>query len=304
MLNQNSKNRKKAPTALDLLIQEKFAQLNAKKTSNIQDLPLWDFITTASPMMRGGEKTVAPTHLSPILPYLEDIDNGKPTFFCFSAPPRHGKSVATNHFVARLMLRKPGIRVAYGCYSLDLSADFFSGEVKDIMLNNGIPINKNKNTKAEWELENGSSFKAIAPGTGFTGRGADLTIVDDPYKDRAEASSGSVRETTWNWIRDVVLTRRSPNASVIVTHTRWNYEDVIGVLERNHNVPFINMPAINELGEALWPAQFSLSRLAEQRSQSGEYGWASMYLGQPLPLGGAVFRGMNYYDESTPLVTL
>jgi len=253
-----------------------------------------DFITTASPTILG-KKTVAPIHLDPVLPYFEAVEKG-PTIFSFSAPPRHGKSVLTNHFVARLMLRQPGIRIAYGSYGLDLSENWFSGQVKNIFIANGIEINKDKNTRGEWELLNGSSFKAIAPGTAFTGRGADVTIVDDPYKDRQEAQSGGVRETTWNWIRDVVLTRRSPTASVIVTHTRWHYEDIIGVLDRVNGYPFINMPAINELGEALWPEQFDIKKLAEIRKDLGEYSWASMYMGNPMPAGGAVFRGLNYYE--------
>lgn len=280
------------------MIQAEFEKLTAKKTSSIQDLPLWDFITTASPLINGN-KTVAPIHLRPILPYLEAIDRGEPTLFCFSAPPRHGKSVATNHFVAKLMLQRPNIRVAYGCYSLDLSAAFFSGEVKNIMIENGIPIDKNRNTKEEWYLENGSSFKAIAPGSGFTGRGADLIIIDDPYKDGDTAKSGAVRENTWNWVKNVCLTRRSPTASMIVTHTRWNYMDVIGTLSREHNIPFVNMPAIDEHGGALWPAQFSAEMLAAQRSLSGEHDWAAMYMGSPTPLGGSVFRGVNTYNVAT-----
>ncbi len=294
MLNPNQKNRKKAPNALDLLIQAEFAKLSAKKTSRIQDLPLMDFITTASPTILG-KKTVAPIHLAPVLPYFEQVEKG-PTIFSFSAPPRHGKSVLTNHFVARLMLKQPGIRIAYGSYGLDLSENWFSGQVKNIFIANGIEINKDKNTRGEWELTNGSSFKAIAPGTAFTGRGADLTIIDDPYKDRQEAQSGGVRETAWNWIRDVVLTRRSPTASVIVTHTRWHYEDIIGVLDRVNGYPFINMPAINEAGEALWSEQFNIEKLAEIRKDLGEFSWASMYMGSPMPAGGAVFRGLNYYE--------
>ncbi len=136
-------------------------------------------------------------------------------------------SVLTNHFVARHMLRHPGVRVAYGCYSLDLSAGFFSGEVKDICEANGIAVDRKHNTKEEWRLENGSSFKAVAPGSGFTGRGADLIVIDDPYKDRSHAESGKIRETTWNWITDVAFTRRSPNASVVITHCIAGDEPVL-----------------------------------------------------------------------------
>ncbi len=288
--------RKRAPNALDLLVQAEFARLNAKKTSNIQDLPLWDFITTASPMLHG-KKTVAPVHMDAVLPYFE-IAETSPTLFCFSAPPRHSKSTIINHFVAKMMIKHPEYRVAYGSYSLDL-AENFTEQIKTIMTNNGIPLDKNHNTRNEWNLENGASIKAVAPGTSFTGRGADLIIIDDPYKDRQHAMSGAVRKTTWDWVSDVCLTRRSPTASLIVSHTRWAYEDIIGVLSREHDIPYVNIPAINENGEALWESQYSLEALKAQRKLGGEHSWAAMYMGSPLPAGGAVFNGVNYYDATT-----
>lgn len=288
--------RKTAPNALDKIIQARMMARNVKTSSNLKDLSLMDFITTASPTI-AGNPTVAPVHLNPVLPYFDKVEK-EPAIFSFSAPPRHGKSVLTNHFVARLMLRRPGIRIAYGSYGLDLS-EWFSGQVKNIFVANGIELNKDKNTRNEWELTNGSSFKAIAPGTAFTGRGGNLIIIDDPYKDRQEAQSGAVRDTVWAWMRDVVMTRREPGGSIIVTHTRWHYEDIIGKLERENEYPFINMPAIDETGKALWPERFDATTLAAIRKDGGEYSWASMYMGQPLPAGGAVFRGMNYYDVAS-----
>ncbi len=279
------------------MLQDLAAKKTVVKTADIKDLPLWDFLLAASPEI-GGRPTEAPYHLDSILPFFDKIEH-EPSVFCFSAPPRHGKSIATNHLVARHMLRHPGVKIAYGSYSLDLSADFFSKEVKDIMHNNGIPLNRDSNTKEYWELENGSSFKAIAPGSGFTGRGADLIIIDDPYKNRDTANSEDIRRTVWDWVTDVCFTRRSPYASVIVTHTRWNYNDVIGVLSRDYNFPYINLPAINEYGESLWPSQWSAKRLLEEvRPLEGEHKWASLYMGSPIPMGGAVFRGTNLYETS------
>ncbi len=283
---------RKAPSALDKIIQARLQNIKVAKSSDLKDYDLWSFLTAASPHYE------APVHLDALLPYFASIEE-RPTTFCFSAPPRHGKSVATNHLVARHMLRHPGVNVAYGCYSLDLSAGFFSDEVKDILKANGIPIDRNKNTKEEWRLENGSTFKAVAPGSGFTGRGADLIIIDDPYKNRAAAESGKIREETWNWVKDVCYTRRSPNCSVIVTHTRWNYEDVIGVMNREFDYPVINLPAINAQGEALWPSQWSVERLTKEiRPVVGEYGWASLYMGSPIPHGGAVFKGTHLYSTT------
>lgn len=288
------KSRNATPTALDKIIQERLGSRTVKTSANLRDLPLMDFITTASPTMKGGVKTLPPLHLSPVLPFFDQVEKG-PTIFCFSAPPRHGKSVLTNHFVARLMLRRPGIRVVYGSYGLDLS-EAFSSDIKNIFVSNNIELNKDRNTRGAWELANGSSLKAVAPGTAFTGFGSDLTIIDDPYKDRQEAQSGAVRDTAWAWMRDVVMTRREPGASIIVTHTRWHYQDIIGVLSRENEYPFVNMPAINEAGEALWPERYDAATLAKIRKDGDEYSWASLYMGQPLPAGGAVFRGVNTYE--------
>lgn len=294
---------KKKPTnsPLDKILGQYAEKQRQVKSVDFSELGIMDFMVATSPHLQ------KPLHLAPVIPYFEALEKS-PQFFCFSAPPRHGKSLLTNHAVARLMLRKPGVKIAYGCYSLDLSRDFFSKEVKDILTSNGFPVDRTQNSKEEWHLLNGSSFKAVAPGSGFTGRGADLIIVDDPYKDRASAESGKIREAAWNWVRDVCITRRSPTCSIVITHTRWAGEDVIGVLSRDHGIPFVNMPALGKItpeglrvpdddGEALWPNQWPRERLIKEvRPFLGAYGWASLYQGTPIPRGGAVFGEPTLYS--------
>lgn len=283
-----SPNRRTAPSPLDKIISDELQRLKQTRKCTLQELEIFDFLTSASPHFQ------APEHLSSVLPYLDAIET-TPQTFTLTAPPRHGKSVLVNHFVARHMLRNPGVRVAYGCYSLDLSM-FFSEEVKDILVANGIEIDKAHNAKEYWKLTNGSSFKAVAPGSGFTGRGADLIVIDDPYKGRAEAESGKTRETTWNWFAAVAITRRSPNASVILTHTRWQVEDLIGIVSSKHKWPEISLPAINEYGEPLWATGgWTLEKLKETKSIIGEYEWSSLYMGNPIPRGGAVFGDTTTY---------
>lgn len=203
-------------------------------------------------------------------------------------------SVLVNHLVAREMIHKPGIRVAYGCYNLDL-AGFNSLEVKDILTSNNIELDRNQNSKEEWRTENGSVFKCVAPGSGFTGRGADLIIIDDPYKGRTEAESGRIRDATWNWFTAVAITRRSPHASVIVTHTRWTVDDLIGKVTKEHSWPYINLQAVNADGEALWPDEWPAAKLASTKSIIGPYEWASLYMGEPRPRGGSVFGDPQMY---------
>ena len=269
-------------SSLDRFVKERLAQLRERSRGDLAGLPIFDFLVTASPHLR------KPEHLVAVVPFMEAIDEG-PQAFALSAPPRHGKSVLVNHLCARAMLRHPGIRIAYGCYSLDL-AGFNSLEVKDILTSNNIDLDKNQNSKEEWRLANGSSFKCVAPGSGFTGRGADLIIIDDPYKGRTEAESGRIRDATWSWFTAVAITRRSPHASVIVTHTRWTVDDMIGKVTNEHKWPYVNLHAIHpESGEALWPDEWPLEKLKQIQSIIGPYEWSSLYMGEPRPRGGAVF---------------
>lgn len=271
-----------AESALDRYVKERLSALREKGRGNLAQLPIFDFLVEASPHLR------KPEHLAAVVPFMEAIDES-PQAFALSAPPRHGKSVLVNHLCARAMLRHPGIRIAYGCYSLDL-AGFNSLEVKDILTSNNIDLDKNQNSKEEWRLANGSTFKCVAPGSGFTGRGADLIIVDDPYKGRTEAESGRIREATWNWFTAVAITRRSPHASVIVTHTRWTVDDLVGKVTKDHGWPYVNLQAIQpETGEALWPDEWPAEKLRTIQSLIGPYEWSSLYMGEPRPRGGAVF---------------
>lgn len=276
-------------SALARFARERLAVLEAGNKGSLGDLPLFDFLVKASPHLR------RPEHLSAVLPYLEAIREA-PQAFALSAPPRHGKSVLIQHLCAREMIARPGIRIAYGSYNLDL-AGFCSTEVKDILISNNVEIDKNHKSKEEWRLENGSTFKCVAPGSGFTGRGADLIIIDDPYKGRLEAESGRIRDATWNWFTAVAITRRSPKASVIINHTRWVIDDLAGKATKEHGWPYINLPAIDEDGMALWPEEWPTEKLDEIREIIGAYEWSSLYMGEPRPRGGTVFGDPTAYTK-------
>lgn len=92
----------------------------------------------------------------------------------------------------------------------------------------------------------------------------------------------------------------------VVHNTRYHPDDLIGYLwQRDKENPdektregweYVNMPAIDDDGKALWPEQYSVEELNKIRARN-EYEWSSMYQGQPRPRGGAVFNGTAFYDE-------
>ena len=55
-------------------------------------------------------------------------------------------------------------------------------------------------------------------------------IIDDPFKDRQEADSDTVRNSTWDWYTDVAMTRLAPGGGILIINTRWHDDDLSGRL--------------------------------------------------------------------------
>ncbi len=108
------------------------------------------------------------------------------------------------------------------------------------------------NTAAAWETRDGGGVRAVGVGSGVTGYGAGLIIVDDPVKSRAEADSETYRERVWNWFNDDLYTRLDPNGAIILIQTRWHEDDLAGRLlkemaeDGGEHWDVVNLPALAE----------------------------------------------------------
>ena len=108
------------------------------------------------------------------------------------------------------------------------------------------------NSEAEWETTEGGGVRAVGVGAGVTGFGADLIIIDDPVKSRAEAESETYRERVWNWFNDDIYTRLEPDGKIILIQTRWHEDDLAGRLlreareEGGEQWEVISLPALAE----------------------------------------------------------
>ena len=89
---------------------------------------------------------------------------------------------------------------------------------------------RSANSIAEWETAIGGGLRAVGVGGGVTGFGAQLIMIDDPVKNRAQAESPTFRENVWNWYNDDLYTRLEPNGSIILIQTRWHEDDLAGRL--------------------------------------------------------------------------
>jgi predicted phage terminase large subunit-like protein len=111
---------------------------------------------------------------------------------------------------------------------------------------------KPANSVSEWETTAGGGFRSVGVGSGVTGFGATLIVIDDPIKSRAEAESETYRERVWDWFTDDLYTRLEPDGAIVLIQTRWHEDDLAGRLLREasdqgaEHWDVINLPALSE----------------------------------------------------------
>jgi predicted phage terminase large subunit-like protein len=267
---------------------------------------------------------------------MQKVYRGEMKRVAVSVGPQMGKSeVISRGFPAWLSGKNPYANLILGTFNQP-KADEEGDHVRSIM-NTG-PY---RQVFPQSELRKGGAAKNllitvkggrqafVGRGGSGTGRPADYFIVDDPLKDDVEAQSDTTREETWKWFNRVALTRCHSKSSIVVVHTRWHQDDLIGRLcdpehpERNklykgiaNRWEYINLPAVIEdpklaaaLGlklepptdpnvismfgtkpmTSLWPGRKDLDILAEAK-QMDSAGFSALYMGQPTPDDGDYFK--------------
>jgi hypothetical protein len=174
----------------------------------------------------------------------------------------------------------------------------------------GFQLSPTSSKVESWGIANGNGgLVAVGLHGTVIGRSADLLIIDDPYKDMAEADSTIGREKVNSWMRSVARTRLSRHASIILIQSRWHPEDLAGEIlakERLLDPRFrtwhhINIPAISENGipDALGrepgvALESALGRTQEDYEAThrdvGERVWYAMYQGSPRNPAGGLFQ--------------
>ena len=158
-------------------------------------------------------------------------------------PVRHGKSLLASVYTsAWYLLRYPTRDVMVICATEDKALEF-GEEIRSIVRRwswlYGVKVSKSTASKKTFRLTVGDRdrgrFRAVGRGGQITGGGADLLIVDDLIKDRAEASDPEMRQKTWRIYRSTIRTRLKPTGTVLVTNSRWHADDIGGRIIKETN---------------------------------------------------------------------
>lgn len=257
-------------------------------------------------------------HLRVLAAALEEVEKGAFSRLQVSMPPRHGKTkLATHVFGAWYIGRNPSKSVILATYSEKFAWDH--GRAVRIILESPLyaqvfpkfRLRTGSASVDRLETEDGGILFFLGRGSGATGRGADLILLDDPIKDRKEADSSTIRDKLWSWYTQVLQTRRTTKAgAMVIIQTRWHEDDLIGRLTDPLNPCYseseasrwrvINMAAIagdndvlkRQPGEPLWPERFDRDYLDNIR-ETDVRGFQALFQGSPSPKEGSFFKASS-----------
>lgn len=171
----------------------------------------------------------------------------------------------------------------------------------------GVTLSEDKRS-GRWNTDQGGGMLTTGIGGDVTGRGADIIVIDDPFKNAEESKSPVIRDRVWNFFDSTLSTREQPGAKtiIIILHTRWNEDDLIGRVIERQSAPdwhgdvyeIVNFPAIaeeydalgREPGDALWPEAWPIDELLMKQATHDDWTWQALYQQHPTTPGGSVFK--------------
>lgn len=249
------------------------------------------------------------------------------------APPQHGKSeLASVRLPAKWLGDRPDLPVIISSYGADLAyskSDQVRGVIESAEYRElygdlaprdvAVEIRGDKRAVQEWKLKPPyrGGLRAAGVGGGLSGHPGALGIIDDPFKDWAEAQSRTIRQKVFEWYQSVLRVRIWEGGAILIIMTRWHEDDIGGRLLKGqaHKWEVLRLPAIAETqevrdkndeylnlpigrsdplgrepGEALAPNRFSIGALKELKEDVGSMVWAAEYQGVPRPAEGNRFK--------------
>lgn len=221
----------------------------------------------------------------------------------------------SQYFPAWYLGTFPNHDVILASYEASYAA-LWGGRARDLMMEFGpdlwgLTVRSNSRAADDWRLqgydENGmpavGGMRTAGIGSGITGRGAHLAIIDDPVKDDQQANSPTYRNRAWSWYESTLYSRleAEPEGVIVLLMTRWHEDDLAGRIIENSGEDWeiLSLPAIAESaddalgrqpGEPLWPERWTAERLGSIKQSLTPYWWSALYQQRPAPAEGGIFK--------------
>jgi len=291
----------------------------------------YEYLRYVYPMWKDGK------HLLFMIKKIEEFLNGvlltkdgkECKFLLLSCPPQVGKSMTITEALPSYVLGKRMFgdrryeRIIALAYGDSLATKF--GKRNRTKVEEfgkkifGIELDPNSKSATDFDIVNSNS-SMITRGilAGVTGNAGDLIIVDDPHKNREDAFSELSREKIWDEFLASVESRLSAKGKVIVIHTRWHPDDLIGRILNNKafRSVYYNFPLEAEendllgrkVGASLFPEigkddEWLQEKKAIYMEKEGKATWYALYQGRPAIEGGNIVKRdwFQFYDKLPPM---
>lgn len=251
----------------------------------------------------------------------------------------HNSECSSRRLPAYIAGKRPDDKIALICYNSSKSQKF-GREIMSIMREDDYKqifpeveypdrgyTGAKSNTNMERESINSrGSMKFVGVGGGLTGDPVDVLLMDDLYKDWAEANSPIIRNSVWEWYTSVAETRLHNDSQQLIVFTRWSEDDLVGRLTKLGKVKEIdlnqrideqldvahdvflklNFPSLQnkpasfldprEVGEALWESRHSREKLLSAKEKN-ETQFQCLYQGDPQDKKGMLYSGFRVYED-------
>jgi len=232
-------------------------------------------------------------------------------------PPRHGKSeLASIRLPAWFLGRQPHKQFLSVSATEGLASDFgravrntiASPEYRAVF---DTRLAEDSQAKGKWHTSEGGIYYSLGIGGSVLGRGGDCILIDDPYASMADALSELTRKNVWDWYTGTAYNRLMPGGSIVVINHRMHEDDLCGRLLAQQAAggdkwEVVELPAINEAGEALWPDAYPLPALERIRKNSQARFWSALYQQRPAPDEGDYFKAdwLRPYEKAPDAKTM
>lgn len=267
---------------------------------------------------------------------IEKVAAGKLKRVAVSIGPQFGKSqIISRAAPTWFMGRSPISNAILASYNTDFAKDFGQDNltiIKSPTYRQVFPqlqLIKGGEAKDLIVTTAGGKYSFVGIGGSGAGKSADYFFVDDPYRNQQDADSLTYRDMVWSWFNSVVMGRIRNKTAILVLHTRYHQDDLIGRLcDPDHperrgmyaglekRWTYINLPAVvtepklaealglalepqtdpmvlSQFGSApmcaLYPEEKNLELLSEAK-QSDPKVFSALYMGKPSPDEGTYFK--------------
>ena len=303
-----STNKKKTKSELIEIAKIK-REIKIRKARN----SFWEFCKALAPSFYKEDRQ----YLKDLCNNLQDIKEGKidKKGLTISMPPRHGKSRTVGLFTAWCIGKDIRSQIMTCSYN-ELIGTEFSRNCRELIQEErtdelgivftdifpSIKIKKGNSSVNNWTVEGGySTYYGGGFGSSYTGRGAEILIVDDPIKNSEEALNDNTLEKIYSTYTDTLMSRVEGKGITIIIQTRWSKKDLIGRILEDTPDDFleINMKACKDEDKKIMLCEnvLSYAKYNSLKRSMSDLIFMANFNQVCIDAKGTLYKNLKLYDD-------